>query len=356
MTALAVAAAVGVGVGLVVRRTLPGSPIARRIDAAAPPSTTRSPASNAADNADNGVPRQVVLLTNPNAGSSRGLHRARSALITAGFEILDEVPVEHHPRLSKWLTREHPLLIVAAGGDGTVRTAADYLAHTTSVLGVLPLGTSNDFARSLGVPTDPVRAAHLLATGKISTLDIGRMVTPHGPARHFVHAASIGLNVNFAKLATQASLRRRFRRLTYLIAGAHALREHQPFDCELRHHDHVEHLHLVHLSVINAPVFGGFLGMRIHTVNLHDRVLDVVAVEHLSRGHLVRTALHYLLRNARPVPGVHTLQVDHLAVRTNPPLDIALDGEILATLPADFDVADQALRVVTPTNYNDINT
>lgn len=354
VTALAVTAAVGltVGVGLVVRRTLASGPVARRIDAAARPWTNPSRATNTAAN---GVPRQAVLLTSPNAGSMRGLHRARSALITAGFEILGEVPVEHHPRLAEWLTGEHPPLIVAAGGDGTVRTAADYLAHTAAVLGVLPLGTSNDFARSLGLPTDPVRAARLLATGRVSTLDIGRMVIPDGPARHFVHAASVGLNVNFAKLATQASLRRRFRRLTYLIAGAQALRKHQSFDCEMRYNDHTEHLRLVHLSVINAPVFGGFLGMRIPTVNLHDRVLDVLTIEYLSRRHLLMTALHYLLRSHRPVPGVRTLQVNRLGVRATPPLDIALDGEILGTLPAQFEVAAEALRVVTPTNFNDID-
>ncbi|MGH3783629.1 MAG: diacylglycerol/lipid kinase family protein [Pseudonocardiaceae bacterium] len=147
MTA-AVGLTVGVGVGLVARRTLPGGPIGRRIDAAARPWTNPSRATN---RADNGVPRQAVLLTNPNAGSTRGLHRARTALITAGFEILGEVPIEHHPRLAEWLSRKHPPLVIAAGGDGTVRTAADYLAHTAGVLGVLPLGTSNDFARSLGV-------------------------------------------------------------------------------------------------------------------------------------------------------------------------------------------------------------
>ncbi len=143
-------------------------------------------------------------------------------------------------------------LIVAAGGDGTVGAVTGYVADTGAVLGVLPLGTSNDFARSLGLPTHPVRAARLFATGKIATIDAGRLVVPDAPARHFVHAATVGLNVSFARLATKASMRQRFGRLTYAVAAATALRQRESFGCELYYDGHVEHLELVHLSVASA--------------------------------------------------------------------------------------------------------
>jgi hypothetical protein len=133
--------------------------------------------------ADNGVPRRALLLTSPNARSSRGLDRARAAMLKADFDILEEIPIQAHHKLVGWLSGpvEQRPLVVAAGGDGTVGTAADYLADTETVLGVLPLGTSNDFGRSLGLPTDPVRAARLLVTGKISTIDAGRMLVPGQP-------------------------------------------------------------------------------------------------------------------------------------------------------------------------------
>jgi diacylglycerol kinase (ATP) len=303
---------------------------------------------------DNGVPRRAVLLTSPNAGSSRGLALARAAMLKADFDILEEIPVQAHHRLVVWLS--HPgaqrPLVVAAGGDGTVGTAADYLADTETVLGILPLGTSNDFARSLGLPTDPVRAARLLVTGKISTIDAGRVIVPGQPPRHFVHAATVGLNVSFAKLATQASLRRRFGRLTYAVAAAQALRAYESFDCELQYDGHHQRLRLLHLSVINAPVFGGFLGLRVRAANLDDRIL---AVEHLSRRRLLLAALQPVLGLRRPIRGMHTLRVRTLHVHTNQPLDITLDGEVDGTLPADFEVAAEALRVLTPTDFDDIH-
>ncbi len=312
---------------------------------------------DAAPDGDNGVPRRAVVLTSPHAGSAGKLDRARAAMIAAGFTIVAEILVTQREHLAQWVSGppDQVPLIVAAGGDGTVGAVADYVANTGAVLGVLPLGTSNDFARSLGLPTDPVRAARLLATGKIATIDAGRLTVPGQPARHFVHAATVGLNVSFARLATKASLRQRFGRLTYAVAAAAALRQRESFGCELRYDGHVEHLQLVHLSVINAPVFGGFLGMRVTGANLDDRMLDVIAVEHLPARRLLLAALHPILRLTRPVPGIRTLQVHRMRVHTTQELDVALDGEILGTVPADFEVAGEALRVITPPDFDDID-
>jgi diacylglycerol kinase (ATP) len=251
--------------------------------------------------------------------------------------------------LAGWVSRarKEPLLVVAAGGDGTVGTAADYVADTEAVLGVLPLGTSNDFARSLGLPTDPVKAACLLAAGEVTTIDAGRLVVPGERARHFAHAATVGLNVSFARLATEASLRRRFGRLTYTVAGASALREQEAFRCELRYDGRVERLEVVHLSIVNAPVFGGFLGLRVRGASLDDRALDVIAVQRLPLHRLVLAGLQPILGIRRPLRGIRTLQVRRLRVHSDRDLDVALDGEIRGRIPADFEVAGEALRVVT---------
>jgi diacylglycerol kinase (ATP) len=306
---------------------------------------------------DNGVPRRAVLLTSAYAGSAGQLDRARAAIAAVGFTIIAQIPVEEHERLAEWLSgpAEHMPLVVAAGGDGTVGAAANYVVNTGAVLGVLPLGTSNDFARSLGLPTDPVRAARLFATGKIATIDAGRWSVPGEPARYFVHAATVGLNVSFARLATKASLRQRFGRLTYAVAAATALRQRDSFSCELHYDGRVEHRNLVHLSVINAPVFGGFLGMRVIGASLDDRILDVIAVEHLPVRRLLLAALHPILRLKRPIRGICTLRVRSIRVQTTRVLDVALDGEILGKVPADFEVAGEALRVITPLDFEDID-
>lgn len=246
-------------------------------------------------------------------------------------------------------------MVVAAGGDGTVGAVANQLANSGVVLGILPLGTSNDFARSLGIPMRIEDAARLLREGKVSTVDLGRLAVPGEAPRHFVHAATAGLNVSFAKLATRASLRRRLGRLTYAVAGAVALRRHRPFECTITCEGSSATSRLVQLAVINAPVFGGFLGLQVRGSDPEDRRLDVLAVEELPPHRLVLAGLYQLFPMARPIKGVGALHVPELKVDCDPPLEVALDGEVVGRLPADFFVAAAALRVVTPLTFEAVD-
>lgn len=269
----------------------------------------------------------------------------------SGLQVLDRIPVHNAPRLAGLLAREstRPLLVIAAGGDGTVSAAADLTTGTEHALGILPLGTSNDVARSLGLPLNPIAAAATLASGTLCAIDTGEVIAAGLPSRHFVHAATAGVNAVFARHATNATLRARFGHLTYPVAALIALHQYQPFECRLRMDDGpVHHLRLAHLAVINAPVFGGFLGLRLNAARVDDRVLDVVAVEHLHTRHLVRAALYAVAGMHRPVHGVHTWRARRLQVGTDAPLDVTIDGEIRANLPVGFAVCDAALNVVLP--------
>lgn len=302
--------------------------------------------------------RRVVLVTSPYSRRvGRGLPRARASLRERDFEVVDELTVGETSRLSDLIDRPDGAapLVIAAGGDGTVGAVANHLVNSSVVLGVLPLGTSNDFARSLGIPMRIDRAVRLFSEGKVSTIDLGRLVVPGRPTMHFVHAATAGLNVSFAKLATRASVRKRLGRLTYAFAAALALRERSSFRCEITYEGKSERWELSHLSVINAPVFGGFLGMRVTGSSPDDRLLDVLAVEDLPIRRILIAAVHQLLRIRRPLKGVHALHVREMRVHTETELDVALDGEVLGKLPADFVVAGEALRVVTPLDFDDVD-
>ncbi|MDQ6742996.1 MAG: hypothetical protein M3Z97_08830, partial [Candidatus Dormibacteraeota bacterium] len=251
--------------------------------------------------------RHAVLVFSPHAGrAAQGLSRARTALEASGIRVVHELHVDQVGRLRDVLANQphEQLLVVAAGGDGTVGSVADVLAGSGVVMGVIPLGTSNDFARSLGIHTRVDRAIALFKQGKVSTIDLGLMDPSEGRSMHFVHAATAGLNVSFARLATQASFRRRLGRLTYAAAAIVALRDRRPFRCELVVDDRAEEVELTHLSIINAPVFGGVLGMRLRNSSVDDRLLDVLAVEnHALRRALARAALQGLVRAGGEVSG-----------------------------------------------------
>jgi undecaprenyl-diphosphatase len=294
--------------------------------------------------------KRLVLVTSPNAGKEQKLTRARRAMATYGLTVQAEIGVSELSQLSSLLSRngEPPPIVVAAGGDGTVGAVANALVGSNAVLGVLPLGTSNDFARSIGVPLSPESAVRLLARGPIHRVDAGRLTGDGAGPRHFVHAAATGLNVAFARFATRADLRERLGRLTYAVAAALALRERPVFDCHIDFGDHREDLSLVHLSVINAPVFGGFLDLRIPDVAADDRTLHVLMIEHLPLRRLIRSALYPAIGVHRRIRGFRIVPASQVTVRPVRPMDVTLDGEVRGRLPGTFEVVPSALRVLAP--------
>ena len=241
---------------------------------------------------------------------------------------------------------DEPRLVIAAGGEGTVGSVAGYLAGSDNVPMVLPLGTGND-SRALDIPLDARCAAELATSGQITAADRGRLTRSGQPPADFAHAATVGLNVDFAKLATHASVRARLGRLTYLAAAVYAMRERSACRCELQHDGVVGELNLLQLSVMSAPVIGGSLGLDVRSPHPDDHRLDVLAVEDVSPARLLRAGVVLLLGIKRTVSGVRALHGQRLGVNCEKALEVTLDGELAETIPGEFEVRADALRVLT---------
>jgi undecaprenyl-diphosphatase len=295
------------------------------------------------------IPRDVVLVTAGDAGSADDLAPARQVLEDAGFRVEEVVPVEEAGRLRKRLQAGGELpLVVAAGGDGTVGAAVNAVHGSDALLAILPLGTSNDVARSLGLPPDAREAACVITqSARVVAVDAGR-VRIGGEDRVFLNAATSGLNVAFAEHAGDGSLRDRFGGLTYPVAAARALRAYEPFECTLEHPGGRQTLRAVHLSVSNAPVFGGLLGMRVPGASMTDGRLDVIVAEPLTVAQLGLAVADTVVGRHRPVHRVHALRVESLRVSAPGGQELALDGEVVGELPAEFTALPGAVRVVVP--------
>ncbi|MDT0186702.1 lipid kinase [Microbacterium sp. ARD31] len=237
-----------------------------------------------------------------------------------------------------------PDLLVAGGGDGTIGCAAEMVAHTPTRLGVLPLGTANDFARTLGVPTGLVEAVDTLVTGKVVDIDLGRV-----DGRAYLNVASVGLSVAVTQRLSPA-LKQRLGRLAYPVATLAAYRAHRPFGARLELDDGtvLELSDLMQVAVGNGRHYGGGLTVA-PRASIDDHLLDVYAVEqgrlrdHVSVARLLRTG--HLVEHER----VHHVTARRLRLVTDEPLPVNLDGEIAATTPATFEVDRNALHVVVPT-------
>jgi diacylglycerol kinase family enzyme len=132
-----------------------------------------------------------------------------------------------------------------------------------------------------------------------------------------------------------------------------AMKKPPVFTCEVEAGGRPERLSLVHLAVINAPIFGGFLDLKLPGASPDDRTLDVIMIEHLAIRRWLRSALYPILHVHRPIHGIRTLQVSRLRVHTERPMELTLDGELDGQTPATFEVVPAGLRVLTPASIKD---
>ncbi|PKH41468.1 lipid kinase, YegS/Rv2252/BmrU family [Nocardioides alpinus] len=238
---------------------------------------------------------------------------------------------------------EEPDLLVVGGGDGTIGCAAGLVAHTGTALGVLPLGTANDFARTLEIPSDLTAAVDTLLSGTVVDVDLGRV-----DGRAYLNVASLGLSVAVTRRLTPG-LKRRLGRFAYPAATLAAYRGHRPFAARLELEDGtvLELRDLMQVAVGNGRHYGGGLTVS-PNASIDDHLLDVYAAEHgrlrdhLSVARLLRSG--HLVEHER----VHHVTARRLQLVTDEPLEINLDGEVAATTPATFEVDRNALHVVVP--------
>ncbi len=337
----------------------------------------------------------VALVYSPYAGSAHGAH-PQALLEAAGIRVGLALPVAAldgaEAQGPRW--REAGCVaVVAAGGDGTVGAVASHAAEVDLPLGILPLGTANDIARALGIPIAPDAAAQIIAQGALRRMDAGQVIpaqtAPHASATdpvaargaYFLHAMSLGLNVEFARRATNVAQRRIWGKLTYVVSAIESLEHLRPTEVTLRFigtpggASFETRCETTFLMAINLPVFGGRLELRMPAIRTDDRMLDVIVVEtpepHGAHAAF-EAALEALAGAARlfgvgakaatttdteppawapegvALPGGRWYRARSVEIATAQPVELTLDGELRGQTPAVARVAPHAVWVIAP--------
>jgi YegS/Rv2252/BmrU family lipid kinase len=241
-------------------------------------------------------------------------------------------------------SRNYDLLILG-GGDGTVSSVVDSLAHHEATLALLPLGTANDFARTLGIPSDVDQACDVISHGKVVDADLGL-----AGDNYYVNVATVGLGVGVTQ-SLSPMLKRRAGALAYPMAAVRAFLKHEPFTAKLTfpegEYEPVELNRLLQVAVGNGRFYGGG-NVVAPDSGIDDKTLDVYAIEMGRHRDLFGVARYFksgdFIRN-ESVKQFHAAQV---CLETDPDMHVNIDGEIVAMTPQDFSVARNALRVLVP--------
>lgn len=231
--------------------------------------------------------------------------------------------------------------IVIGGGDGTISEALPCLLDLGKPLAVLPLGTANDFARSLGLPRDSFAAARIALDGPTHKVDVGLV-----NGRPFINVASVGLAAQVSQVQSK-ELKRIWRLFSYAIGLLRAVIHSRPFRVDLTIDQHWTWTGLAYqVSVANGRYHGGGLRVAEHAA-IDDGKLNVYFVLPGKVWQLVAAIIHLKFGLTKP----EILQQKsgrHVTIRTRRPRPVNADGEIGTATPADITLRPKALSVIVP--------
>jgi YegS/Rv2252/BmrU family lipid kinase len=287
----------------------------------------------------------ALLIVNHRArNGAAAAEAAEAALEAAGLGVRRFVPPEGMSCAEAVIagTRAHAVdRVVLGGGDGTLNGAIPGLLEVGLPFGILPLGTANDLARSLGIPFDIAGAARVIAEAAPRPLDLGEV---NGHA--YFNVASIGFSAELAA-ELKAEAKRRFGTFGYAIAAFGLLRRARPFTATLTHDGLVERVKTIQVSVGNGRHYGGGLTVA-EDARPDDGLLDVYSLEVTHWWRLV-ALLPWLRRGTQGRwRDVRAFRTTALELRTRRPRPINTDGELTAWTPAVFRLRPAALRVFAP--------
>ncbi len=291
--------------------------------------------------------QSVRVIWNPSAGSKAGIPTNsidESALreLLARHGLGDDLRAPDSEEAAKAEVRaaleDGVRTVVAAGGDGTVDLVANELIGTEAALGILPLGSAMNVARSLGIPRDIEVAADILAAGHRRAIDVG-----YAEGQPFYEAVSVGLS---AALFGEAQ-RIDDGHYTALVGLLRVLVRHRPAAVRLTLDDREVVTRALMVTVANGPYTG--LGLTLAPdARLDDGMLDVRIVGRFSRRELIRHFWSIAFGRRAYQPKIRTERARRIRIESRRRLPVRADGLDLGSTPVEVEVRERCLWVVAP--------
>jgi diacylglycerol kinase (ATP) len=296
------------------------------------------------------VERRIGVLVNPASGAGRvGRHSAEvlRGLASRGDHVvaIQGETAAQAERLVAEAMAEGLDTLVAVGGDGTVHQALQAVVGTDTALGIVPLGTGNDAANSVGLTrASPESAVSVILAGNRRPFDVGRIEAADGTIRHFLCVMSSGFDSSANERANEMTWPS--GTALYIRAMLSVLRTFQPipYRAELDGEVVVDAGMLVSLG--NGPSFGG--GMQVCAgADMHDGRLDLIWVHSISRRELLGVFPKVYSGRHLSHPAVESRRVTTATLEAPGQVAYA-DGERVAPLPVTVTAVPDGVQVLVP--------
>jgi YegS/Rv2252/BmrU family lipid kinase len=290
------------------------------------------------------LPREAALIVNAHSRKGEALfHQAKEKLEAAGIKLLAAHAVRDPSKLND-VVRDAvasgvPMVIVG-GGDGSMSGTVDEVVGKDCVFAVLPLGTANSFARTLGLPLDIDGAVDVIATGERRRIDLGMINEDY-----FVNAASIGLSPMIGDTVPH-KLKRYLGRIGYLLWALRCSINFRAFRLIISEGDSERRMWSTEVRILNGNYHGG-VQLSDHADVESGRIVIQAVV---GRSRLKLAVDWYTKFFKLRERNAHTEEFTGKSFRldTRPHLRISIDGEVLASTPVTVKVAPHAIDIAAP--------
>ena len=289
------------------------------------------------------LPRQAILIVN--TASRKGadaFEPAREQLIGAGIELVDARAVDDPEALEGEVRSaiDRAPMVIVGGGDGSLSATVDHFLGTEVVFALLPLGTANSFARTLGIPLDVDGAIDVISAGIARRIDLAAI-----DGDYFLNNAALGLAPVVAE-GVPDSLKRSFGRLGYLLWAGWSAANFKAFRLTIDDGERTHRLWATEARIANGRFHGGV--ELIESADLESGDIVVQAVRGRS---LARLGWSYLT-SALKVPSRHESLCEFrgtkMRIDTRPRMRVSIDGELGPETPFEAWAVPDAIYVAAP--------
>ena len=235
-------------------------------------------------------------------------------------------------------------LVIVGGGDGTFSNIVGAFAYQDTVLGLLPFGTGNSFARTLTIPLTLEGAVMTIAQGKVARVNLGQVND-----RYFANVVDMGMTADVAR-TTSWRLKQAVGPFAYVLVGTRELLTHRPFRCTMRINGVEETFATSEVIVANGRYFGDT--PLDPEAAITDEMLTVRTIDTPNRWMQFIRWFAFLAGNTDALRAGRRYAAAELLVTADPPQYLNIDGEVSRQTPAHFRVARKALQVMVPPGFN----
>ena len=290
------------------------------------------------------LPKRAMLVVNAlSRNGEAAFEQARDKLSAAGVELLDAHAV-HNPEVMEPIVKaaiaKAPMVIVG-GGDGTLSAAVDHFVGTDTVFAVLPLGTANSFARTLGLPLDVDGAIEVMAYGRRKRIDLGMI-----NGDYFANVAALGMSPLIADTVPPA-LKRYLGIFGYVVWAVRVAFKFRPFKLRVTLDDgSVVKSWTTEARIANGRFHGGVELVENASVQSGEMVIQAVTGRTVAG--LAWSWFATLFKLRRRDQTVTEWRGTRMVLEARPQQKISIDGEIAARTPVVVECARGAIDVAAP--------